>query len=270
MWSSNLRSPLRVTPRRHRARLGRGTAAAALTAALVLAAPVVVAGSRPQAHQRRGLVPPQHPNRNIPARPAFVAVCGGVRSEAVCIQATVRALNRARRLEGLGPLDLPARFGGLTAAEQMFVLTDEERTSRGLPPFIGLVPALVDRAQGAAVKGTDPAIVGPRLGTDRVLAWGGNSASGLGPLGAMYGWMYDDGYGSGNLACTAPTAPGCWGHRDNILVRWATGPVTWLVMGAAVSEGPPGGTSDTELVARVSGPQPPLSYSWAEAVAAGF
>ena len=36
-------------------------------------------------------------------------------------------------------------------------------------------------------------------------------------LGAMYGWLYDDGYGGDNEDCTSPTASGCWGHRDAIL-----------------------------------------------------
>ena len=38
----------------------------------------------------------------------------------------------------------------------------------------------------------------------------------------MYGWMYDDGSAGENKDCTSPTAPGCWGHRDNILADPAT------------------------------------------------
>ena len=36
-------------------------------------------------------------------------------------------------------------------------------------------------------------------------------------LGAIYGWMYDDGPGGENSDCTGTDMSGCWGHRDNIL-----------------------------------------------------
>jgi hypothetical protein len=32
--------------------------------------------------------------------------------------------------------------------------------------------------------------------------------------------MYDDGPDSPNIDCTSAGAPGCWGHRDNILASW--------------------------------------------------
>ena len=219
----------------------------------------------------RGILPPQHPTANVPARPAFLGVCARAGATGTaCARAATLAFDRARGLEGLGPLALPSRFAGLPPAEQLFVLANEERTSRGLAPFVGLTVDLGRRAAAAAAAGNDPTLTSWRLGADGVAAWAGNWASGPTPLGASYAWMYDDGYGTGNLACPTPTASGCWGHRENILVRWTPTPGRWLLMGAAsVDRGADSGGAAVLLVL-VHGPRPALTYSWTEAVAEGF
>jgi len=64
-----------------------------------------------------------------------------------------------------------------------------------------------------------------------VIGFGSNWAGGqANALLAYYGWMYDDGYGSGNLSCATPRASGCWGHRHNIFA-FPHAPV--LAMGGA-------------------------------------
>jgi hypothetical protein len=132
-------------------------------------------------------------------------------------------------------MSLPAGFPSLTAAEQIVVVTNAERTSRGLPALAGPTAGLDALAGIGAATGTDPR--GP-AGT----SWASNWAGGVGtPLAADYLWMYDDGLDSGNIDCEGSVTSGCWGHRENILVPWAGS------MGAATAA-VDGWTSMTELM----------------------
>jgi len=129
-----------------------------------------------------------------------------------CARIWVRTLDAARATEGIAPLVLPTNWRTLSVDEQLFVLMNLARTSRGLPAAVGLTASLDANAQSAAQAGGDP--------TDAPSVWAGGRAS---PFGAMFGWMYDDGWGgsasaTSNIACTSPTATGCWGHRDNLLL----------------------------------------------------
>ncbi|HUY97573.1 MAG TPA: hypothetical protein VMW47_08155 [Verrucomicrobiae bacterium] len=237
----------------------------------LLLTPALVAQAAGHGQWPRGIVPPRRPAANVPAQPPFLAVCAAAASGTpACAAAAIAALDHARRVEGLGPLTVPSDFARLTSAEQLFVLVDEERTSRGLAPYLGLSAGLDAVAATAARRATDPIPAGSRLGGDTVVAWGGNWGAGPGPLGVSYGWMYEDGFGAGNLACSTPAAPGCWGHRDNILVRWAPTPGRWLVMGAASVAAATGLASAAESFALVQGPRPSVVYTWSEARSAGF
>jgi hypothetical protein len=220
-----------------------------------------------------GIVPPANPAVSIPANPPFESVClaQGPMSPG-CVADTLQATDNARAKEGLGPLALPGDYSALTAAEQLFVLSNSERVDRGLPPALGLVNEFDQDAQVAAQDDTDPSPsdVPPGVG---VLRWGSNWGESAGALGSNYAWMYDDGPGSGNEACGAGGA-GCWGHRDNILgfsqaqLSAAGGS---LVMGAAEA-GPPASApwlSDTELFAVISGHPAYYVYTWAQAVESG-
>lgn len=164
---------------------------------------------------------------------------------------------------------LPHDFTALSAQEQLFVLFDLERVARGLDPIAGLAATLDARAQIAAAHNADPGfpITAPGY------AGGGSVWAGdINTLTATYGWMYDDGWAGAtttNGDCTSPTAPGCWGHRDAILE-----PGAYLAMGAGyVANGWIAGeySSYTGLIVRYTSPTdlPPLSYTWADAVAAG-
>lgn len=133
---------------------------------------------------------------------------GNCATDADCLAAanTVRAAQ-----EGLPPLVLPSNWTTLTAPEQMFVDTNMERVSRGLPAIANLVNTYDGEVQTGMATDNDPNLV-EQVGWDSIWA-GGNQTV----LGAMYGWLYDDGVGSGNLDCNSPTDPGCWGHRNAIL-----------------------------------------------------
>lgn len=135
---------------------------------------------------------------------------------AVVQQMYLRAIDRARSAEGLGPLALPLDFARLEATAQVIALFDAERTSRGLHAFAGTGTQLTALArQGSAANGD------PDLGAlpVSVAHAGGVWYGASDPLAADFMFLYDDGWGGSqtatpNLACTGPAAPGCWGHRD--------------------------------------------------------
>ena len=221
-----------------------------------------------------GLLPPANPAGSIAPSPQFESVCltEGALS-AGCLAQTLQATDVARAKEGLGPLALPGDYAQLTAAEQLFVLADTERVDRGLPPAVGLVNEFDQDAAAAAAGDSDPvaSLVPPGVGLVR---WASNWGENAGALGSNYNWMYDDGPGSGNLACGAGGGGGCWGHRDNIL-GFNAGQLAaahgTLVMGAA--EAAPAAAkpwmSDTELFVVITGHPAYYVYTWAQAVEAG-
>ncbi len=219
------------------------------------------------------IVPPDNPTANIAPSPDFTTTCrqAGFGS-APCQAAATQATAAARAHEGLGAMALPSNFAGLTPGEQLFVLTDVERVDRGLPPVVGMVQELNQDAQNAAANNADPTPVSVPPGTT-VMAWGSNWSEGAGPLGANYGWMYDDGPGSGNNGCSAGNPGSCWGHRDNELgfngAQVASSHGT-LIMGAAEAtlSGDSPWSSDAELIALVKG-SPVYTYTWAQAEASG-
>ena len=129
-----------------------------------------------------------------------------------CLDAWVQTYDKARAGEGLGALVLPSNYLSLSVPEQLFVVANLERTARGLPAMVGMTASLDANAQQAAVAEENP--------SDAPSVWAGGNAT---ALSAVFAWMYDDGWGGSqqptlNGDCTGPTAPGCWGHRDNILL----------------------------------------------------
>jgi hypothetical protein len=224
----------------------------------------------PSAHP---IVPPANPTSNIAESPNFAATCRQTGSQsAACVSAAMQATTAARAAEGLGAMVLPANFAALAPGEQLFVLTDIERVDRGLPPAVGMVPELNQDAQSAAASNADPTPSSVPAGTT-VLAWASIWAEAAGPLASNYNWMYDDGQGSGNLACTPGNPGACWGHRDNELAYNSSQVAAShgvLVMGAAEATvaGDAPWLSDAVLMALVTG-TPTYTYTWAQAQAAG-
>jgi hypothetical protein len=210
------------------------------------------------------------PPRNVPPTPDYTRTCSGtgLDGSSVCIGAALAAINHARALEGVQPMVLPAGFSNLSIEDQLFVAVNLERVDRGLSPFVGLTAALNHNAQVGADEANDPPGLGPAYQLDDG-EWAGGASNGL---DAVYGWMYDDGFNSGNLDCTRRNAPGCWGHRKGILDDFGSGPD--LVMGAAydtssdVHDGDVGGSSMAVTLAVQNEPPTTYTYTWAQALAA--
>ena len=136
------------------------------------------------------------------------------------------AIDKAREVEGLGPMVLPAGYAHMSAPDQILVVTNIERGSRGLPTFAGLSARFDHLAEGGARTDSDPS--GPTNA-----AWSSNWAGTSNALEADFMWMYADGYsksGSYNLDCKTPVSSGCWGHRQDILGDYGS----QTEMGAAV------------------------------------
>src|SRR5579862_6164678 len=165
---------------------------------------------------RRGILPPAEPS-NVAPSPNFLQSCQGntYDDSPGCVNATLSAIANARAQEGLGPMALPSNWSQLNVADQIFVVTDLERTARGLPPLVGMTDALDQSAAQGAAAGQDPSPPSGYPATE----WGSNWAGAVGnPLEADYYWMYDDGLGSSNIDCTQSNQSGCWGHRNNVLL----------------------------------------------------
>jgi len=140
-----------------------------------------------------------------------------------CLAGALRDFNAARAKEHLGKLILPTNFRSLTVPQQLLVLTNLDRRARGLAPFVGLNASLDTYAARGSAAGTDPAF--PRW----TRSGGSNWASTYNSLWTEYLWMYYDGAGSVNMACTSSRTTYCWAHRRNILARYGAP----RVMGAA-------------------------------------
>jgi hypothetical protein len=208
-----------------------------------------------------------------------------------CTNYSLESVNNAAAQEGVSPMTLPSNFTSLSVPEQLFVVADLERVDRGLPPYLGLVPALSDAAQQAAVSLADPQVpAGFPVAIDGSGytmmggAWAGGYQS---VLGADFAWMYDDGWGgspgnTSNIACTSATAAGCWGHRDELLgsdpgfnpgVGLACSDCVMGAGYASAQTNPPAASglssSYTDLVVAPAGPVPAMTYTWNDALAAG-
>ncbi|MHB1509150.1 MAG: hypothetical protein ACYCST_04545 [Acidimicrobiales bacterium] len=255
--------------------------------ALVLPATPALAGPVPHT---KGIIPPANPRANISMNPS---VCYPPTAAAhfpnypprtlsqSCLDVSVAAISNARSLEGdVPPLYLPRNWASLTPDEQLFVVLDSERVSRGLPPVAGIAASLDAIARkSAGIFADDPTLptnfsFGPRTSAGFLGSiWAGGESS---PLSANYDWMYNDGWGgslasTGNGACASPHAPLCWGHRDIVLgnysdiLDYGTGS-TALLMGTGVA---PATGGYAAIFVGVVGPSPRLIYTWSQAVAEG-
>ncbi len=215
----------------------------------------------------KGILPPKNPASDVNPDPDFLVSshCSGGGDSAACNALVLRAVAHARKvLEKIGGMSFSlAAYEKLTPDEQLFVTANLERLARGLPPAVVLTRSLDKIAQDGANADTDPPLadVPAKLpGGGYWVSLGGNWAGGFGnPLGADYGWMYDD-KGSD------------WGHRDNILGQYVSAAICGglsheIAMGAGhVTRGKAFGDSETELFAGVCGPTPTdVVLTWAQA-----
>jgi hypothetical protein len=213
------------------------------------------------------------PAKNYPLG-KLPASCDKAPNGAACINAGVYYLDKARAKLGLPPYALPADFPSLTAAQQMFILTNLDRVEYGLPPMTGLTADLNSDAYKTGIKtGDDPF---PSASEQLELqGWTSNWAGSYDNAPMAYeGWMYDDGLGSPNLDCSKAHRSGCWDHRHDILWKFDSGDV--LAAGAASGNGPYGESYALLLVEGYEpdpygdpGYTPTYSYTWSQAVADG-
>lgn len=217
-------------------RLGAIALAALLLAAMV---PVVLAPAGPASTVRDPAHNAPAPNTACSASASATGVWrvkGPCRMEgnrlvyepAALNRLYLRAIDSARRGEGLGLLRLPLTFSRMDAVEQLAVLTNLERVARGLPALVGTTRTLSFAARQGAEAARDPVLAS----SDR--SWGSVWAGGsdVTVLEAWFGWMYADGWGGPgatfNESCGSPGAPGCWGHRNNLLGDWGVRPAAGI------------------------------------------
>jgi hypothetical protein len=191
-----------------------------------------------------------------------------------CDAVALSGINRGRKAEGLPPMVLPTNYRRLTPTRQLFVLVNLERVARGVPPLVGLTPVLSADAGLAAEQTRDPdvesvygslqvAVVNGTYGEGGT--WAGDSPN---PIAAMFGWIYDDGWGgpkhTSNYDCTSAAAAGCWGHRDELLGEFSGPSCTTCVAGAGFAKHTKAGavTSYSFLLVAPANGEPPLSFSW--------
>jgi hypothetical protein len=283
-------------PRTWKTLIGLGVLSAMLMTGVVTA-PVVAAsvrptmsaaatsGSRPDnavanpndamAQTATGIVPPQDPSASLAPDPDFTSdgdcQSGALDDSESCNTDVVKAIDKALAvLESMSSLTLKlSAYDAMSLPEQLFVITDLERTDRGLAPLAGLTTQLDNVAQTGAANGTDPDLSSTTLtGGATVTSWASIWAGGTSnPLGSDYYWMYDDGPGSPNGSCTPSSSAGCWGHRNAILGTFATCGQPQQYMGAGESStGSSYGPSFAAIIVGACGPTPTdVVFTWAQA-----
>ncbi len=181
------------------------------------------------------------------------------------------SIDAARAQEGVAPMGVvESQFDSLPVPEQLFIVINDERIDRGLPPVNYMTSQLDAYAQSGADGGTDPSFPSTVTGGAPV-TWGGSVwAGGLSNvLEADYYWMYEDGWGgalTSNIACNLLALSSCWDHRDVILSSYPscpTGPPV-LSMGAAYS---PSGSANGSLAAIIVGscaPPTDVTLTWGQ------
>ena len=159
--------------------------------------------------------------------------------------------------------DLDA-FETMAPVEQLFVIVNLERIDRGLQPVKYMTSQLDQFARTGAVDSTDPTSPNTLTGGARVSSWGSIWAAGFpNVLVANDFWMYDDGFGSPNEDCTSARAPGCWVHRDIILMPDARSGC-YLAMGSGLDD-VSGGISYADLLVQGCGASPgDTTLTWAD------
>jgi hypothetical protein len=245
-----------------------------------------------------GVVPPAVPGASLAPNPVFNSTdycyIPGTQyvDTSACNSGVQQATTSARsQLEGLGPLMTPQQlsvFQSMPIPEQEFALVNLERASRNLKPVTGMTTQLDQDAQaGANAQGDPSAYVGSISATpspDAQVWGGGNFCETDNPYECNYGYMYDDGYGGWNGACTAGNTSACWEHRNSILSpgtgsNWNneygycgnSASSSQLYMGAAYSTATGNGSvSFAEVIVGACGTGTPTGviYNWNSVLAA--
>lgn len=210
------------------------------------------------------ILPPRVPSTNFdpPAGPGLPAL------------AIIDAARSAE--EGLGALNINmSRYDKLTVPEQLFVLVNLERISRGEQPGYALIAPLNAASVRGAQLRRDP-VAPPNWPHSLYVIW---STAGTSPTQAAFqadwGWMYEDGpppyHGWTNYFCSQQGAPGCWDHRNAILelrpTSLASKKQAVLVMGAGAALNPSLGYSlAMEFSWFAAKPTSGVVFTWSQAL----
>jgi IPT/TIG domain len=191
--------------------------------------------------QSHAIVPPNNPYANVANLVPFNCDLYAIDNSPDCIYSSLLNINYARSLEGVGPMVLPSNYVDLPPAQQLFVIFNLERTSRGLPAFVELDASADADALNGALGSTDPAAPG----SSTFQAGPSIAAFGIGnALQADWEWMYTDGcypyVGNAGCTSTSPTDPAGWNHRDAILGNYGGAPVAGAAEATATSGPYPG------------------------------
>jgi hypothetical protein len=188
-----------------------------------------------------------------------------------CENASVYYLDQARVAMGLGPYRLPPSFAGMSADEQIFILTNLDREAYGSTMLTGLNAEVSAAAYSEGVYyETDPGVnegSTPYGWHSGPAVWAGSFVN---APAAYFEWVYDDGYGSTNADCPEPTSTGCWGHRHVLIGDGSVVPGVEWVMGAAAGSSAQGHQGYAALIVGARPGEPPsYYYTWGQAVAEG-
>jgi len=168
----------------------------------------------------------------------FVSICNNLGpNSADCRRAELVGLTDAHAAEGLAAPLWPASFWSLPDDQQLFILANEERVDRQLPPLLGITAQADADARAGALHDRDP-----------------------------------KGRNQGNLDCPKASAPGCWGHRQDTLFEFPSTPThsSLVFGGACVADAQyPANLSCSEIFELDSGPPSSYTFSWSQAVAMG-
>jgi len=230
------------------------TASLAAAASAILLSVVATSGSA-GAGAGAAIVPPANPTSNYSPSASYGGPCSGGAVSASC-PAGLGVVDALRASEGVVPMTLPTNWNSLSAKEQIFVIANLERVDRGLAPIPGEASTLDSYAQAAADNGSDPGY--PPYGNK----YGSNWASGNSIFFADEEEIYQDGYNgaaTSNGSCTSPSAPACWGHRDNTLGSYSAP----ALMGSGYSAGGVDGGGVAELFVGGDNNDSPY-YTWSQ------
>src|SRR5437660_6758168 len=128
------------------------------------------------------------PATNVVTPVDYWPACWPVGASAACYDAVLTDINYARSLEGIGPMLLPVHFADLDPARQMFVITNLERSDRGLRPVVGLTADLDVVAAAAVSAQTHPSFTSSHVGPMSGMWWTGIWAGAPNPLIADLLW----------------------------------------------------------------------------------
>jgi hypothetical protein len=247
-------------------------AALMIVAALIACSAAAVSTNSASARSpRAGILPPDNPQYSLGVLEYLWPMCSGAHDySAGCTEPSLAMLNAGRLSEQLGPVVLPSNWQQLTVGEQLFVLTELERTARGLTADTGLAADWNSAAQAGADAGQDPTRGGSGASGFQAV-WAGGEPN---PIVVMADWVYADGVfpngSSQNLGCSASASAGCWSHRDIVLHDTAaTACHSRCALGAAFSANgfSRGGAKRHESYAEIFGTgggnnRDPLDFTW--------